>query len=75
MLKNIHEDSDVFQHSKTFLIISNLVGFFVWGALFYCIAGDYFLARENPTLKWLQPDAGFYAILMALTHLLIRPKA
>ena len=74
MLKNINRDKERFQCSKSLVLIGTLLGFVIWGVGLFSIGGDYFLASENPALNEFQQGAAFYAILMALAHLLIRAK-
>jgi len=74
MLKNINRDKERFQGSKSLVLIATLLGFVIWGVGFFCIGGDYFLSWKNPALNGFQQGAAFYAILMALAHLLIRAK-
>ena len=72
MLRSFCRDHDEFCRAHAWARAACVWGFLVWGLGFYTLAGDYFLSWQVTTLGMLQSKGFDYAIIMAVTYLLLK---
>ncbi|MEO0998556.1 MAG: DUF2165 family protein [Pseudomonadota bacterium] len=60
-----------FQRGMRTVKTACMLGFFVYGFLFFTVGGDWFLAWQNPDLIGLQKDAVNYGLMVVLTYVLL----
>jgi predicted small integral membrane protein len=68
MLKNLFKSDQLFEDASSLVEYACLLGFFIWGFIFFCIGGDYFLSWKNTKLESLQSGSLMYATLLAIVY-------
>jgi predicted small integral membrane protein len=76
MLRHLSQLDKVFHKASIWVEYACLLGIIVWGFIFFCIGGDYFLSWHNPDLQTLQSGALMYVTLLAIIYFifLLGPK-
>ncbi len=68
MLRHASKLDKMFHQASIWVEYACLLGIFVWGFIFFCIGGDYFLSWQNPDLQSLQSGALMYVTLLAIVY-------
>ncbi len=71
MLRSLKAPDEHFQRGMRTVKTACMLGFFVYGFLFFTVGGDWFLAWQNPDLVGLQKDAVNYGLMVVLTYVLL----
>jgi predicted small integral membrane protein len=66
MLKILFKSDQLFEGARSCVEYSCLLGFFIWGFIFFNIGGDYFLSWKNTKLELLQSDSLMYTALILI---------
>jgi len=68
MIKNLFKSDLLFDEAIYWIEYACLLGIFVWGFVFFCIGGDYFLSWQNSRLNSLQSGSLMYVTLLAIIY-------